>query len=65
MDLAKCEDIARGIVQNAIKELLIEKAVKEIAEVWKTTEFTLHKHTKGNKIITYMLNYSTQLNVKI
>lgn len=51
MDLAKCEDIARGIVQNAVKELLIEKAVKEIAEVWKTTEFTLHKHTKGTKLL--------------
>lgn len=47
MDLAKFQDIAEAIVTNAVKELAIERGVKEIADVWKTMEFTVIKHYKS------------------
>lgn len=49
MDLAKFQDIAEGIVTNAIKELSIERGVKEVAEVWGCMEFTVIKHLKGRR----------------
>ena len=51
MDLAKFQDIAQAIVNNAIKELAIERGVKDVAEVWKTMEFTVVRHFKGNNFI--------------
>lgn len=47
MDLAKHQEIAKIIVNNAIRELAIERGVKEIAEIWTTMEFTVIKHYKG------------------
>ena len=47
LNLAECEDIVKQIVTNAIKELTIEKEVKDIEELWKHTEFTVVKHYKG------------------
>lgn len=34
---------------NAVKELAIEKNVKEIAETWETMAFTVNKHFKGTE----------------
>lgn len=48
MELHKYQDIAEEIINNAIKELSIERGVREISEVWEKMEFTLHKHMKGN-----------------
>lgn len=48
MELGKYQDIAKEIVMNAVKELSIEKGLKELAEVWKMLEFTVIKHYKGN-----------------
>lgn len=47
MDLGKNQEIAEAIVNNAIRELAIERGVKDIAEVWTTMEFTVVKHFKG------------------
>ena len=47
MDLAKHQEIAEIIVNNAVRELAIERGVKEIAEVWTTMEFIVVKHFKG------------------
>lgn len=56
MDLDKFQDIAESIVTNAIKELAIERGVKEIAEVWKSQQFTVIKHFKGmNKLIFHLI----------
>lgn len=48
MDLGRYQEIAQSIVTNAVKELAIEKGVKEIADIWKNTEFTVIQHFKGN-----------------
>ncbi|XP_017781324.1 PREDICTED: dynein heavy chain 10, axonemal [Nicrophorus vespilloides] len=47
MELHNYQDMAEEIITNAIKELAIEKGVKEIIEVWNTTVFTVIKHLKG------------------
>lgn len=47
MELGKYQDIARDIMMKAVKELAIERSVKEISDIWKTMEFTVVKHTKG------------------
>jgi len=47
MELGKYQDIAQDIVMHAVKELAIERGVKELAEVWKSMEFNVVKHYKG------------------
>lgn len=47
MELHKYQEIVEEIVLNAIKELAIERGVKEIAELWQTINFTVIKHTMG------------------
>lgn len=51
MELGKYQDIAQDIVMNAVKELMIERGVKELTEVWKSLEFNLVKHYKGIPVI--------------
>lgn len=48
MELGKYQEIAKEIVMNAVKELSIEKGLKDLADVWKMLEFTVVKHYKGN-----------------
>ncbi|XP_043285223.1 dynein axonemal heavy chain 10 [Venturia canescens] len=55
MDLAKFQDIASSIVTNAIKELSIERGVKEVSEIWKSMEFTVVRHFKGTEDRGYIL----------
>lgn len=50
MDLGKYQDIAERIVTNAIKELAIERGVKEIVDVWRTMEFVVVRHYIGNYV---------------
>ena len=58
MDLGKNQEIAEAIVNNAIRELAIEKGLKGIAEVWMTMEFTVVKHFKGNCVFhLFLLNF--------
>jgi len=47
MELGKYQDITQDIVMCAVKELAIERGVKELAEVWKSMEFNVVKHYKG------------------
>jgi Dynein heavy chain, N-terminal region 2. len=49
MELHRYQDIAEDIIANAVKELSIEKGVKEIADVWLTMQFVVLKHLKGNE----------------
>lgn len=51
MELGKYQDIAKEIVMNAIKELSIERGLKELTEVWKSMEFTVVKHFKGKPFV--------------
>lgn len=55
MELHKYQEIAEEIINNAIKELSIEKGVKNISEVWESMTFTVHKHYKGNEERGYTL----------
>lgn len=61
MELGKYQDIAQDIVMYAVKELAIERGVKELAEVWKSMEFNVVKHFKGihhkHGLNYYMTNY--------
>lgn len=43
------KEIAEAILNNAIKELAIERGVKEIEEVWSTMAFKVIKHIKGTE----------------
>ncbi|CAH2003821.1 unnamed protein product, partial [Acanthoscelides obtectus] len=47
MELHRFQDIAEEIINNAIKELSIEKGVKEIQDTWANISFTVHRHMKG------------------
>lgn len=47
MELHKYQDITEEIINNAIKELSIEKGVKEISEVWENMSFIILSHFKG------------------
>lgn len=48
MQLHKYQDIAEEIIANAVKELAIEKGLKEVANVWDRMQFTVKKHVKEN-----------------
>ncbi|XP_047348543.1 dynein axonemal heavy chain 10 isoform X3 [Vespa velutina] len=62
MDLGKYQEIAQSIVTNAVKELAIEKGVKEIADIWKSTEFTVIPHFKGFEDRGFVLGPIEELN---
>lgn len=49
MELHRYQTIAEEIINNAIKELAIEKGVKEIEDTWNQMQFILIKHIKGNE----------------
>jgi dynein heavy chain len=48
MQLHAHRDIAQEIVASALKELEIEGAVKQIADVWNAMEFSVVTHIKGD-----------------
>ncbi|KFO71450.1 Dynein heavy chain 10, axonemal, partial [Cuculus canorus] len=49
MELHKHSDVISEIVGTAVKELSIEKGVKEIAEVWEQLKFTVQMYFKGTE----------------
>lgn len=49
MELHRYQEIVETIINNAIKEIQIERGFKEIAEIWETMEFTVRKHMKGTE----------------
>ncbi|EZA57210.1 Dynein heavy chain 10, axonemal [Ooceraea biroi] len=62
MELGKYQDIAQDIVMKAVKELAIERGVKELAEVWKSMEFNMVKHYKGAEDRGFILGPLDELN---
>ncbi|XP_076621651.1 dynein heavy chain at 89D [Colletes latitarsis] len=62
MELGKYQDIAKEIVMNAVKELSIERGLKELTEVWKHMEFTVVKHFKGIEDRGFILGPIDELN---
>lgn len=55
MELHRFQEIAEEIINNAIKELAIEKGVKDIADTWVVIAFTIHKHLKGTDDRGYII----------
>ncbi|XP_011874224.1 PREDICTED: dynein heavy chain 10, axonemal [Vollenhovia emeryi] len=63
MELGKYQDIAQDIVMYAVKELAIEKGVKELAEIWKSMQFNMVKHYKGMEDRGFILGPLDELNL--
>ncbi|XP_074916070.1 dynein axonemal heavy chain 10 [Chelonoidis abingdonii] len=49
MELHKYSDVINEIVGSAVKELSIEKGVKEIVETWENMKFTVQRYFKGTQ----------------
>ncbi|GCB83557.1 hypothetical protein scyTo_0024144 [Scyliorhinus torazame] len=55
MQLHKYSEVIGEIVTAAIKELGIEKGVKEVVDTWETMKFTVQKYYKGTQDRGYIL----------
>ncbi|XP_023576433.1 dynein heavy chain 10, axonemal [Octodon degus] len=55
MELHKHTDILNEIVTAAVKEVAIEKAVKEILDTWEAMKFSVVKYYKGTQERGYIL----------
>ena len=62
MELHKYQEVAEAILNNAIKELSIEKGVKEIADTWAKLEFTVLKHHLGNEERGHIMGPTDEVN---
>ncbi|XP_055003053.1 dynein axonemal heavy chain 10 [Sorex araneus] len=55
MELHRHTDVLSQIVTSAIKEIAIEKAVKDILDTWENMKFTVVKYYKGTQERGYIL----------
>ncbi|KAM9056172.1 dynein axonemal heavy chain 10 isoform 4-T4 [Megaptera novaeangliae] len=55
MELHTHTDVLNEIVTSAVKEIAIEKAVKEILDTWENMKFTVVKYYKGTQERGYIL----------
>ncbi|XP_050294970.1 dynein axonemal heavy chain 10 [Anthonomus grandis grandis] len=62
MELHRFQDMAEEIINNAIKELAIERGVLEIADTWKTIAFIVYKHMKGNDDRGFIIGPTDEIN---
>ncbi|TUV82046.1 Dynein heavy chain 10, axonemal [Bagarius yarrelli] len=49
MELHKYGSVIRDIVTSAVKELSIEKGVKEVVDTWENMKFSVHRYFKGTQ----------------
>ncbi|KAL7391500.1 hypothetical protein ABVT39_010104 [Epinephelus coioides] len=49
MELHRFADVIGDIVTSAVKELSIEKGVKEVVETWENMKFSVHPYFKGTQ----------------
>ncbi|XP_053555751.1 dynein axonemal heavy chain 10 [Bombina bombina] len=49
MELHKYVDVISDIVASAVKELSIEKGVKDIVDTWENMKFTVQRYVKGTQ----------------
>lgn len=47
MELHRFSDITDEIINNAVKELMLDKGLKEVIAAWETINFTVIKHVKA------------------
>uniref|UniRef100_H3BAL0 Dynein axonemal heavy chain 10 n=1 Tax=Latimeria chalumnae TaxID=7897 RepID=H3BAL0_LATCH len=55
MELHKYADVIGDIVTSAVKELSIEKGVKDVVDTWENMKFTVQKYFKGTQERGYIL----------
>jgi dynein heavy chain len=46
LNLHKCEDDVKNIVDKSVKEMNMEKSLKEFAEIWNTMQFEYLPHNR-------------------
>lgn len=61
MELHRYQTIAEEIINNAIKELQIEKGVRDIIDTWNVMTFTVHKHNLRNEERGYILGATDEI----
>lgn len=61
MELHRYQDMAEEIINNAIKELAIEKGVKDIIDTWNMMNFIVHKHSLGNEERGFVLGATEEI----
>lgn len=61
MEISRYTDIVEEVIAAAVKELSIEKGVKEIQEVWKHMNFIVIPHFKGNEDRGYALGSTDEI----
>ncbi|XP_063271579.1 dynein axonemal heavy chain 10 [Prinia subflava] len=55
MELHKYKEVISDIVGTAVKELTIEKGIKEIIETWENMKFPVEEYTKGTETRGFIL----------
>ncbi|XP_053669700.1 dynein axonemal heavy chain 10 [Anopheles nili] len=61
MELHKYQEIAEEIINNAIKELAIERSVQEIATIWQQMCFNMVRYEKGGRMRGYILGATDEI----
>lgn len=61
MDLARYTDVALEIIGYAVKELGIEKGVKDISDTWTKLTVTVMKHQMGSEDRGYVLAFVDEI----
>ncbi|KAJ2948630.1 hypothetical protein O0L34_g7885 [Tuta absoluta] len=65
MELHKYQEEAEKIVNHAIKELAIERGVKEVQDSWAQIQFTVQRHFNRGEDRGYTLNPCDEVVVKL
>ncbi|CAB3257120.1 unnamed protein product [Arctia plantaginis] len=65
MELHKYQDIAENIVNFAIKELAIERGVKDVQDAWENINFSVSRHFNRGEDRGYTLNPCDEITVKL
>ncbi|CAH0724307.1 unnamed protein product, partial [Brenthis ino] len=65
MELHKYQDVAEEIVNHAIKELAIERGVRDVQETWANMAFTVARHFNRGEDRGYTLNPCDEVVVKL
>ncbi|VVD00169.1 unnamed protein product [Leptidea sinapis] len=65
MELHRYQDVAEEIVNHAIKELAIERGVRDVQETWANMAFSVARHFNRGEDRGYTLNPCDEINVKL
>nr|XP_034835442.1 dynein heavy chain 10, axonemal [Maniola hyperantus] len=65
MELHKYQDVAEEIVNHAIKELAIERGVRDVQETWANITFSVTKHFNRGEDRGYTLNPCDEIIAKV